>query len=220
MLSDTSMCLDFLISVFCTLWLCKVFFFFSHSGCRIHSLHHLVHLKDRKVVTEKQKLIFIFLTSLHIHWFPFHWGSNYSNGLWPSAVWQPGQSTLRGLWGTHIVVCHYWRFPSRPPACPVPSPAWWVFTHSKSHLNALGHASHSLEPIRSRPLFCHHDRSSDLGRPAVDRRREVMRRGSNVLLSLQATMMRFKWSSTQRFLISLIKFTGNPLPTASIYMEK
>lgn len=59
--------------------------------------------------------------------------------------------------------------------------------------------------------------SSDLGRPAVARRRVLIdapHRGSNVLWSLQATEMRFKWSTTRRFVISLIKFAGDPLPTA------
>lgn len=32
-------------------------------------------------------------------------------------------------------------------------PTWWICTHSKSCLNAFDRASHSLEPMESRPLF-------------------------------------------------------------------
>lgn len=71
------------------------------------------------------------------------------------------------------------------------------------------------DPCLVSALFPLH--SSDLGRPAVARRRgliDALHGGSNVLWSLQATEMRFKWSSTQGFVISLIKFAGDPLPTA------
>jgi len=42
---------------------------------------------------------------------------------------------------------------------------------------------------------------------------DVLHSGSNVLWSFQATEMRFKWSSTWGFVILLIKFAGDPLPT-------
>lgn len=141
------------------------------------------------------------LISPHIHRFPFHWRSNYSNRLWPSAVCQPGKSTPS-----------YSRL-SLQMASIEATMAWWICTHSKRHFSGLFSASNSCDPARSRPQFCQ-GILPHLGRPAVEGRLGLMYANAwkgNALWSLQAEMD-FKWSTRQWFVILLIRFGGDTLP--------
>lgn len=67
-------------------------------------------------------------------------------------------------------------------------------------------------PARSASLIWSWETCSSKAKGGTDRC--TARRRSNASWSLQATEMRFKWCSTRWFVISLIKFAGDPLPTA------
>lgn len=143
----------------------------------------------------------------HIHWFPFHWGSNYSIWLWPSAVCQPGKSTLTGLQGVPTAVYHYKWLPSRPlqpdESAPIQSTIWAVFSVPYTLMTRPGQ---DLSFVRMFFLIL-----GDLQQKGDWDWCMALRERGNVLWSLQAEMG-LKWSTRRWCVIFLIRFGGDPLP--------
>lgn len=147
------------------------------------------------------------LLSPHIHWFSLHWGSNYSNRLWPSAVCRPRKSTLTGLRGVSTAVYHYRWLSSRPPqpdeSAPIQSAIWVVFSVPHTLMTRPGQ---DLSFVRMFFLILGNlQQKEDWGWCMALRER------GNVLWSLQVEMG-LKWSTRQWFVILLIRFGGDPLP--------
>lgn len=96
-------------------------------------------------------------------------------------------------------------------------------TPSELHLNPVRSPSHlpdpsplGSRPAASSPVFLLLPSCSERKR----RRRRLMdvpsHRASNAVWPSQATEMSSKWCSTPRFVISLIKFAGDPLPPFAV----
>lgn len=139
----------------------------------------------------------------------------------PSAMLRPEQSSLRWPRDTCTAVCHCKQPPLRSTPLPTAYYTWWIFTHSKNQWRSV-HILLTLtsqDPFSVSVLFPHLN-LEDLQQKGKAVLIDAQLRWSNVVWSFQAIEMSFKWSSTQGFVISLIKFAGNPLPHCHLYMEK
>lgn len=121
----------------------------AHLPCHCqYNIYSMKHASDTRFFTISGHFTIchmsphLYIQSIHECRLDFPFAGDYNNRLCP-------QRALRLLCGRLSLQIASIEAIS---PCPLP-PTWWICTHSKSRSNAVDRASHSLEPIESRPLF-------------------------------------------------------------------